>query len=60
METPIGDTKMLTTPIEAITKFSGRKENQSISLINNFFTRSPIKNLKGKNLDFLILKWLVK
>ena len=36
-ETPIGVDKMFSTPIGDSSRFSGKKENQSISVINNFF-----------------------
>ena len=46
--------KMFTTPIGDSTRFSGKNENQSISVINNFLSRSLKKNLNGKKLDFYI------
>ena len=39
-------------------QISGKNENQSISVINNFLSRSFKKNLNGKKLDFYILKEL--
>ena len=39
-------------------RFSGKNENQSISVINNFLSRSLKKKLNGKKLDFYILKGL--
>ena len=39
-ETPIGVKKMFATPIGDSIRFSGKNENQSISVINNFLFRS--------------------
>ena len=50
--------KKCATPIGDSTRFSGKNENQSISVINNFLSRSLKKKLKGKKLDFYILKGL--
>ena len=36
--------KMFATPIGDSTRFSGKNENQSISVINNFLSRSLKKN----------------
>ena len=40
---PIGAEKMFSSPIGDMTRFSSKKENQSISVINNFFL-DHIKN----------------
>ena len=48
---------MLTSPIGDMTRFSDKKENQSISVINNFFPEH-LKILNGKKLDFYVLKGL--
>ena len=50
--------KMFATPIGDSIRFSGKNENQSISVINNFLFRSFKKNLNGQKLDFYILKGL--
>ena len=50
--------KMFAIPIGDSTRFSGKNENQSISVINNFLFRSFKKNLNGKKLDFYMLKGL--
>ena len=50
--------KMFATPNGDSIRFSGKNENQSISVINNFLFRSFKKNLNGKKLDFYILKGL--
>ena len=50
--------KMFSTPIGDSIRFSGKNENQSISVINNFLSRSFKKNLNGKKLDLYILKGL--
>ena len=59
-ETPIGVDKMFSTPIGDSSRFSGKKENQSISVINNFFQDHFLKKMNGKKLDFYILKGLDK
>ena len=57
-EDPVWGTKIFSSPIGDLTNFSGGKENQSISEINNFFTRSLKTNLNGRKLDIYILKRL--
>ena len=57
-EDPVWGTTMFSTPIGNLTNFSGGKENQSISEINNFFTRTLIKILNGRKLDIYLLNWL--
>ena len=39
---------MFTTPIGSVTRFSGRKENQSVSSINNFLPDHQKKKMNGK------------
>ena len=51
---------MFSTPIGDSSRFSGKKENQSIAVINNFFLRSFFLKMNGKKLDFYILKGLDK
>ena len=51
---------MFSTPIGDSSRFSGKKENQSISVINNFFPDHFKNKLNGKKLDFDILKGLDK
>ena len=42
-ETPIEVDKMFSTPIGDSSRFSGKKENQLISVINNFFPAHFLK-----------------
>ena len=48
--------KMFSTTIGDSSRFLGKKENQSISVINNFFLDHFKIKLNGKKLDFYILK----
>ena len=57
-ETPIGVEKCLLPQSGTGPDFLAKMKNQSISVINNFLSRSLKKNLNGKKLDFYILKGL--
>ena len=60
-ETPNGVDKIVSTPIGDSSRLSGKKENQSISVINNFFPDYFFfLKLNGKKLDFSLLKGLDK
>ena len=45
-ETPIGVDKMFSIPIGDSSRFSGKEENQSISVINNFLPDHFLKKIE--------------
>ena len=45
-ETPIGVDKIFSTPIGDSSRFSGKKENQSISVIDNFFSEHFLNKIE--------------